>query len=149
MKDGRKKKSKISKVKRFIDVKVINMDKQQGSKNHDIITNEANGNRVVIQDGYEGAISEYVYNNLKDAQATDHIFLRDASEQIIGKETKLRPRVEVIAKGDFYTVKKGKRVFDTPEDLKVPDTVIKQPESNKVLPSDPEIPGVDPVGATA
>lgn len=100
------KKSKIGDT-RYIDVKIINVDKRIGAKVHDIITNEANGKRVVIQDNYEGPISEYVYNNLISAQIKAHIPHFDESGKLVHMEKVDRPRIEVIPLdgGRLYTAK--------------------------------------------
>jgi hypothetical protein len=53
--------------KRFIKIKVVNRTRLSDEKDKTILTCEADGKQIAIQDGAEVVVSEYVYNNLKDS----------------------------------------------------------------------------------
>jgi hypothetical protein len=52
---------------RYIRVKVTNRMRLKDEKDRTIYTCEADGTQIAIKDGADVVISEYVYNNLKDA----------------------------------------------------------------------------------
>ena len=93
-------------MQRFIKCRVTNMDLMKGSKNRDIYTNNADGTNVTIQSGSEVELTEYAYNNLKDAvqiimkQGSKDPNNLNAPAQFISTN---HSKIDIVEMSPFYT----------------------------------------------
>ena len=100
-----KKQKFVKSPERFIKIRVRNMDRKRGEKFRKIPVTEADGTVIGLADGFEGEVSEYVYNSLSDAIETLY-FYAGTEKNINNIESKQYPRFDVIKLSDFY--EKGK-----------------------------------------
>ncbi len=87
---------------RYVKARVVNRDRKRGGSTRQIPVLDYDGKTLVIQDGVEVEISEYVYNSLLDAKYEDIVLIKDDPDKPARKETHVSQRIEVIKMGDFY-----------------------------------------------
>ncbi len=88
--------------KRYIDIKVINMDRKRNEKNRDIYVNTQDGKGIVIQDGATVAALEEVYSNLMDAVEPIYALVKDNPDKPARLVSREHRRYDVTKMSDFY-----------------------------------------------
>jgi len=115
---------------RFIKIRIRNMDRKKGEKYRKIPVTEADGTVIALPDGFEGEVSEYVYNSLNDAIETLY-FYKGTEKNINEIDEKSYARFDIIKMSDFYTKEKIKEEKPK-ENLEIVEE--KKPEIKEVNP---------------
>jgi hypothetical protein len=122
---------------RYAKAKVSNRFRLLNDKITDIVTNEPDGRLVQIQDGAIVELSEYVYNNLKDAIVADTMIIKEDDSKPAVVRKVLRNRVDVTLLSDFYEKDSdGNKIEEKIEEIPVVEPIVEQQEPNHFAETD-------------
>jgi hypothetical protein len=97
--------------KRYIDIKVVNMDRKRDEKDRSIFVNTQDGKSLVIKDGEKVTVLEEVYNNLKDAKEIIYALVKSDPDKPARLMTKEHCRIDVTElSGFYYKDKNGNKI---------------------------------------
>jgi hypothetical protein len=88
--------------KRYIDIKVVNMDRKKNEKDRSIFVNTQDGKSLVIKNGERVTVLEEVYENLRCAKEMQYALVKldpDKPAKLMGKEY---ARIDITELTDFY-----------------------------------------------